>query len=66
MWFFWYIGNYRFLGDAATLMSAHGITVADSILFLAVGAVGYQGGAIVIAYLADRIERAGSSYSPPR
>ncbi len=57
MWFFWYIGNYGFLGDAATLMSAHGITVADSILFLAVGAVGYPVGAIVMAYLADRIER---------
>jgi MFS family permease len=57
MWFFWYIGNYGFLGDAATLLSAHSITVENSILFLAVGALGYPVGAIIMLVLADRFER---------
>ena len=57
MWFFWYIGNYGFLGDAATLLSMQGITVANSILFLAIGAVGYPVGAIIMIFFADRFER---------
>lgn len=57
MWFFWYIGNYGFLGDAATLLSQHSITIANSILFLAVGAIGYPIGAIIMIMLADRFER---------
>lgn len=57
MWFFWYIGNYGFLGDAATLLSAHGATVANSILFLAVGAIGYPMGALMMLMLADKFER---------
>jgi MFS family permease len=57
MWFFWYIGNYGFLGDAATLLSAHGATVANSILFLAVGAIGYPVGAVIMMMIADRFER---------
>ncbi|HLI18247.1 MAG TPA: MFS transporter [Rhodanobacteraceae bacterium] len=57
MWFFWYIGNYAFLGDAASLLSAHGTSIADSILFLGIGAVGYPVGAIIMAVIADRVER---------
>jgi MFS family permease len=57
MWFFWYIGNYGFLGDAATLLSAQNITIANSILFLAIGAVGYPVGAIIMIFFADRFER---------
>jgi MFS family permease len=57
MWFFWYIGNYGFLGDAATLISAQHITVANSILFLAIGAIGYPVGALIMIFLADRFER---------
>ena len=57
MWFFWYIGNYGFLGDAATLISAHSTTIANSILFLAVGAIGYPVGALIMLKLADRYER---------
>ena len=57
MWFFWYIGNYGFLGDAATLLSAHGITLSNSLLFLAVGAIGYPIGAIIMLLIADRFER---------
>ena len=56
MWFFWYIGNYGFLGDAATLISAH-LSIANSILFLAIGAVGYPVGAIIMIFFADRFER---------
>jgi MFS transporter, putative metabolite:H+ symporter len=57
LWFFWYIGNYGFLGDAATLLSAHGITVANSILFLAIGSIGYPVGAGIMIVVADKIER---------
>jgi MFS family permease len=57
MWFLWYIGNYGFLGDAATLYSDHGIPIGTSILYLAVGAVGYPVGAIIMIALVDRVER---------
>jgi len=57
MWFMWYIGNYGFLGDAATLFSSHGQPIGSSILFLGIGAIGYPVGAVVMAFLADRIER---------
>ncbi|MDE2461296.1 MAG: MFS transporter [Gammaproteobacteria bacterium] len=57
MWFFWYIGNYGFLGDAATLIAEHGFAVGSSILFLGVGAIGYPVGALVMSLIADRIER---------
>jgi putative MFS transporter len=57
MWFFWYIGNYGFLGDAATLFSAHGQAIGSSILYLGIGAIGYPVGAIAMALLADRVER---------
>ena len=57
MWFLWYIGNYGFLGDAATLLSSQGTSIADSILFLAIGALGYPIGAVVMFTVADRVER---------
>jgi MFS transporter, putative metabolite:H+ symporter len=57
MWFLWYIGNYGFLGDAATLLSNQNITISNSILFIAVGAVGYPVGAVVMYGLADKVER---------
>lgn len=56
MWFLWYIGNYGFLGDAATLISSsHSVT--SSILYMAVGAIGYPIGAIIMVFLSDRFER---------
>ena len=57
MWFLWYIGNYGFLGDAATLFTAHGMGIASSILYLAVGAIGYPVGAAIMIVTADKIER---------
>lgn len=57
MWFLWYIGNYGFLGDAATLLANQGATVANSIMYLAIGAVGYPVGAVVMLLVADRVER---------
>lgn len=57
MWFLWYIGNYGFLGDAAELISSHGSAVGESILYLAVGAVGYPAGALVMLGIVDLIER---------
>lgn len=57
MWFFWYIGNYGFLGDAATLISNTGVSVANSIYFLAIGAIGYPVGAVIMILFADRVER---------
>jgi MFS family permease len=57
MWFLWYIGNYGFLGDAADLISAHGAGISSSIGFLAVGAVGYPIGTILVLGIVDRFER---------
>jgi MFS family permease len=55
MWFFWYIGNYGFLGDAATLFKAQGFTAGTT--YLAIGAAGYPLGALVMIYGVDRYER---------
>lgn len=55
LWFFWYIGNYGFLGDAADLFKAHGLSAGTA--YLAIGAVGYPVGALVMAYAIDRYER---------
>ena len=55
MWFFWYIGNYGFLGDAATLFKAQGFTAGTT--YLAIGAGGYPLGALVMIYGVDRFER---------
>ena len=55
MWFFWYIGNYGFLGDAATLFAQHGLSAGTS--YLAIGAIGYPVGAIVMIAGIDRFER---------
>lgn len=57
MWFLWYIGNYGFLGDAAELIKDHGAQVGGSILYLAIGAIGYPAGAVVILTIVDRVER---------
>jgi putative MFS transporter len=57
MWFLWYIGNYGFLGDAATLLSGNGLGIGSSILYLAVGAIGYPVGAGIMIITADKIER---------
>lgn len=57
MWFFWYIGNYGFLGDAAELITNHGTAIGSSILILAVGAIGYPVGTLLMIMLVDRIER---------
>ncbi|HET8599655.1 MAG TPA: MFS transporter [Segeticoccus sp.] len=57
MWFLWYIGNYGFLGDAATLIKEHGAAVGGSILYLAIGSIGYPVGAALMIGLVDRVER---------
>ncbi len=57
MWFLWYIGNYGFLGDAADLISAHGAGISSSIGYLAVGAIGYPIGTILVLGVVDRFER---------
>ena len=54
-WFFWYIGNYGFLGDAADLFKQHGLSAGT--LYLAIGAVGYPVGAAIMAFAIDRYER---------
>jgi MFS family permease len=55
MWFFWYIGNYGFLGDAAALLKSQGLAAGTS--YLAIGAVGYPVGAGVMILGIDRFER---------
>lgn len=56
-WGLWYIGNYAFLGDAATLLSDSGVTVASSILYIAIGAIGYPIGALSSWVISDKFER---------
>jgi MFS transporter, putative metabolite:H+ symporter len=55
MWFFWYIGNYGFLGDAADLFKNQGLSAGTA--YLAIGAVGYPVGAALMVWLIDRYER---------
>ncbi|MGH2857576.1 MAG: MFS transporter, partial [Solirubrobacteraceae bacterium] len=55
LWFFWYIGNYGFLGDAADLFKHHGLSAGT--LYLAIGAVGYPVGAAIMIFGIDRYER---------
>jgi MFS family permease len=55
LWFFWYIGNYGFLGDAATLFKAEKLSAGT--LYLAIGAIGYPVGAVVMILGIDRYER---------
>ena len=55
MWFFWYIGNYGFLGDAADLFKAQGLSAGTA--YLAIGAVGYPVGAAIMIFGIDRYER---------
>lgn len=57
MWFLWYIGNYGFLGDAADLIVSHGAGIGSSIGYLAVGAIGYPIGAIIMLRIVDHFER---------
>jgi MFS family permease len=57
MWLLWYIGNYGFLGDAADLLTQHGGEAGSSILFLAIGAIGYPVGVLVMLTVVDKIER---------
>lgn len=57
MWFLWYVGNYGFLGDAAQLITDKGDAIGGSILFLAIGAVGYPVGAALMLLVVDRVER---------
>ena len=57
LWFLWYIGNYGFLGDAPSLFAEHGMGIGDSILYLAVGAIGYPVGAAIMLVTSDKIER---------
>ncbi len=55
MWFFWYIGNYGFLGDAADLLETKGLTAGTA--YLVIGAVGYPVGAAIMIGGIDRYER---------
>ncbi|MEM0140266.1 MAG: MFS transporter [Ferroplasma sp.] len=58
VWFLWYIGNYAFLGDAASLLEGIGFTVSAAILYIAVGAIiGYPLGAAIMIYTSDKYER---------
>ncbi len=55
LWFFWYIGNYGFLGDAATLFKAQHLSAGTT--YLAIGAIGYPVGAAIMIAGIDRYER---------
>ncbi|HEY5427723.1 MAG TPA: MFS transporter [Solirubrobacteraceae bacterium] len=55
LWFFWYIGNYGFLGDAADLFKTQGLSAGTA--YLAIGAIGYPVGAVIMLFGIDRYPR---------
>lgn len=55
LWFFWYIGNYGFLGDAPALLAKRGLSASTA--YLAIGAIGYPVGAALMIGGIDRYER---------
>ena len=57
---FWnlaYFGMYAYLGDAPSILTAYGIPISSSILFIAIGAIGYPIGALSGWSIADKTER---------
>lgn len=56
-WFVFYIFNYTYLGLGTTLFVHQGYTIATSIMFVAIGSLGYGLAPWVCMVLNDRFER---------
>lgn len=56
-WLLFYTGDYTYLGEAPTILVKAGFSLANSIGFSAISAVGFVVGALYILVYGDRIER---------
>lgn len=56
-WLLFYTGDYAYLGEAPTILVKAGFSLANSIGFSAISALGFIVGALYIFLLGDRIER---------
>lgn len=56
-WLLFYTGDYAYLGEAPTILVHQGFSLANSIGFSAISAVGFIVGAVYILIFGDRIER---------
>ncbi len=56
-WLFFYTGDYAYLGMAPTILVHQGFSLANSIGFSAISAIGFVVGAVYIFIYGDRIER---------
>jgi len=57
LWFVYYIGNYAWLTLAPSLLNEAGFSLSKSLTFVALASTGFVVGALIAAYLGDRIER---------
>jgi putative MFS transporter len=57
IWFFFYIGEYTWLGLGPTFFVDRGFTLTRSIMFMVMSSVGLSLGAVLSAWLGDRFER---------
>jgi putative MFS transporter len=57
LWFFYYIGEYIWLGLGPSLFVDHGYSLSHSIMFMLMSSIGMPVGALLSTWLADRFER---------
>jgi putative MFS transporter len=57
LWFFYYIGEYIWLGLGPSLFVDHGYSLSHSIMFMLMSTIGMPVGALLSTWLADRFER---------
>jgi putative MFS transporter len=57
LWFFYYSGEYVWLGLGPTLFVAHGYSLSHSIMFMLMSSIGMPVGTLLSTWLADAFER---------
>jgi putative MFS transporter len=57
LWFFYYTGEYIWLGLGPTLFVDHGYSLSHSIMFMLMSSIGMPVGTLLSTWLADRFER---------
>lgn len=57
IWFIYYYGNYSWLSLATSIFYHHGFKLSDSILFVAIGSLGFVLGSVIVIFLSDKFER---------
>jgi putative MFS transporter len=57
LWFFYYLGEYIWLGLGPSLFVDHGYSLSHSIMFMLMSSIGMPVGTLLSTWLADRFER---------